>query len=78
MRSVLWNLVEGLETVAPQFEIVEIHPERAEILLKAHVSGFVRSKLLRSILQELQRQSQRSFVALVNPVTQYVLITVRG
>jgi hypothetical protein len=64
--------------IAPQLEIVEFHPERETILIKSKISQNIESEVIRSILQELQVRTQRSFVALINPINQHVLITVRG
>ncbi|MFX0060590.1 MAG: hypothetical protein ACFFC7_00205 [Candidatus Hermodarchaeota archaeon] len=64
--------------IVPQFKVAEVHPEREEILLKANISDSCHSEAIRIILQELHNQTQRSFIALANPTSQYVLITVRG
>ncbi|MFX1532909.1 MAG: hypothetical protein ACFFDI_01595 [Promethearchaeota archaeon] len=69
---------KALIEIAPQFKVVEIHSEREEILLKANISDLSHFEAIRLILQELHQQTQRSFVALANPTSQYVLITVRG
>ncbi|MFX1253017.1 MAG: hypothetical protein ACFFCZ_15530 [Promethearchaeota archaeon] len=69
---------KALIELIPQFEAVEVHPEREEILIKANLSDFSHSEAIRLILQELHLQTQRSFVALANPTSQYILITVRG
>lgn len=71
------NIQTVVQKVAQNYEIIEFHPEREEILLKSN-SSEISSERIRSILLELQHQTQRSFVALINPASQYVLITVRG
>ena len=69
---------KALIEIIPQFKVAEVHPEREEILLKANISDLSHSETIRMILQELHQQTQRSFIALANPTSQYVLITVRG
>ncbi|MFX1536127.1 MAG: hypothetical protein ACFFDI_18075 [Promethearchaeota archaeon] len=60
------------------YEVISIRPECQEILLKVHDFTSFNSEDIRKILQELKHQIQRSFVALINMSTQFVLITVRG
>ncbi|MFX1251568.1 MAG: hypothetical protein ACFFCZ_08160 [Promethearchaeota archaeon] len=67
-----------IKRFAPQFEIAEVHPEREEILVKVDNKSDSSSMVIRTILQELQRQTHRSFVALMSPTAPYILITVRG
>ncbi|MFX1536604.1 MAG: hypothetical protein ACFFDI_20500 [Promethearchaeota archaeon] len=77
--SLEFDFENTLKRIDPDAEIAEIHPEREEILVKIHnKSDSSYSKSIRAILQELQRQTQRSFVALVSSTSPYILITVRG
>ena len=76
--SSVWMHLSDMLGKDSNYEIVSVHPKREEMLLKIHDFSLFNTENIRGLLQELQQQSQRSFVALINMSTHYVLITVRG
>ncbi|MFX0093438.1 MAG: hypothetical protein ACFFBD_16925 [Candidatus Hodarchaeota archaeon] len=60
------------------YDILTINSERQEILLKIRDPVKFKPEDIRAILQNLQEQNQRSFVALINMASQCILITIRG
>ncbi|MFX0091456.1 MAG: hypothetical protein ACFFBD_06810 [Candidatus Hodarchaeota archaeon] len=77
-RTEWMKLGQIFQQVAINYEILEIHPERQEILLKILDPTLFNPENIRTILQRLQEQTQCSFVALVNIASQSILITIRG
>ncbi len=74
----IWAQLGDMISKDSNYEVISIRPECQEILLKVHDFTSFNSEDIRKILQELKHQIQRSFVALINMSTQFVLITVRG
>ncbi|MFX1255942.1 MAG: hypothetical protein ACFFCZ_30325 [Promethearchaeota archaeon] len=74
-----WNDFDYLiENLSPHWEVIDIQPERQEILLKARNGALWDPEEIRASLHELQLRTHRSYVALMNSAKQYALITIRG
>ncbi|MFX0095137.1 MAG: hypothetical protein ACFFBD_25610 [Candidatus Hodarchaeota archaeon] len=69
---------QTLRELAFEYEILDINASRQEILLRFNEPFTFSLDALWSILTQLQNQTQQLFVALVNMVSQCILITVRG
>ncbi|MFX0092232.1 MAG: hypothetical protein ACFFBD_10760 [Candidatus Hodarchaeota archaeon] len=77
-KSKRLDIDQLLRDLAFQYDILDFNPERQEMLLRFDDPTTFKTEDLRDILKQLQKQTQQSFVALVNMSSQCVLITVRG
>ena len=66
-----------LAKYADKFQLVENYPDNHQLLLSIS-STATDQEDIRNLLKELQQLTAMSYVALMNPVTKLVLITLRG
>jgi hypothetical protein len=72
------GLARILAKYADKFRLVENYPDNHQLLLSMVTSNAADQEDIRNLLKELQQLTALSYVALMNPVTKLILVTLRG
>ncbi|MFX0064757.1 MAG: hypothetical protein ACFFC7_21495 [Candidatus Hermodarchaeota archaeon] len=73
-----YEIARILAKYADKFRLVENYPDNHQLLLSMISSNATDQEDIRNLLKELQQLTALSYVALMNPATKLILITLRG
>ncbi|MFX1534535.1 MAG: hypothetical protein ACFFDI_09970 [Promethearchaeota archaeon] len=77
-KEFYFGIARILAKYADKFRLVENYPDNHQLLLSMISSNSTDQEDIRNLLKELQQLTALPYVALMNPVTKLILITLRG
>ncbi|MFX1250629.1 MAG: hypothetical protein ACFFCZ_03360 [Promethearchaeota archaeon] len=77
-KEFYFGIARILAKYADKFRLVENYPNNHQLLLSMISSNATDQEDIRNLLKDLQELTALSYVALMNPVTKLILVTLRG
>ena len=77
-KEFYFGIARILAKYTDKFRLVENYPDNHQLLLSMISSNATDREDIRNLLRELQQLTALSYVALMNPVTKLILVTLRG